>query len=111
VLFAAGTGNPYFTTDTASVLRALEIEADVLVKATKVDGIYDKDPKKHNDAVRYDTLEYTTAIQERLGVMDQTAFTMCRENKMPLIVLNFNAAGSLTSALSGNETGTLVGGE
>jgi uridylate kinase len=111
VLFAAGTGNPYFTTDTASVLRALEIEADVLVKATKVDGIYDKDPKKHDDAVRYDTLDYSTAIQERLGVMDQTAFTMCRENKLPLIVLNFNASGSLTSALSGNETGTLVGGE
>jgi uridylate kinase len=111
VVFAAGTGNPYFTTDTAAVLRALEIDADVLVKATKVDGIYNKDPKKHDDAVRYDTVTYTQAIQERLGVMDQTAFTMCRENKLPLIVLDFNTPGSLKSALSGQATGTLVGGE
>jgi uridylate kinase len=111
VVFAAGTGNPFFTTDTASVLRALEIEADVLVKATKVDGVYDKDPKKHEDAVKYDTLHYTTAIENRLGVMDQTAFTMCRENRMPLIVLDFNATGSLLDALAGGHTGTLVGGE
>lgn len=111
VVFAAGTGNPFFTTDTASVLRALEIEADVLVKATKVDGVYDKDPKKHEDAVKYDTLHYTTAIENRLGVMDQTAFTMCRENRMPLIVLDFNATGSLLDALAGGQTGTLVGGE
>lgn len=111
VVFAAGTGNPFFTTDTASVLRALEIEADVLVKATKVDGVYDKDPKKHEDAVKYDTLRYTTAIENRLGVMDQTAFTMCRENRMPLIVLDFNATGSLLDALAGGQTGTLVGGE
>ena len=111
VVFAAGTGNPFFTTDTASVLRALEIEADVLVKATKVDGVYDKDPKKHEDAVKYDTLHYTTAIENRLGVMDQTAFTMCRENRMPLIVLDFNATGSLLDALAGGRTGTLVGGE
>lgn len=111
VVFAAGTGNPFFTTDTASVLRALEIEADVLVKATKVDGVYDKDPKKHEDAVKYDTLHYTTAIENRLGVMDQTAFTMCRENRMPLIVLDFNATGGLLDALAGGQTGTLVGGE
>lgn len=111
VVFAAGTGNPYFTTDTASVLRGLEIEADVLVKATKVDGVYNKDPKKHADAVKYKTLTYTTAIEERLGVMDQTAFTMCRENKLPLIVLDFNQTGSLLSALSGGDTGTLVTGE
>ena len=111
VVFAAGTGNPYFTTDTASVLRALEIEADVLVKATKVDGVYDKDPKKHSDAVKYETLEYSEAISKRLGVMDQTAFTMCRENKMPLIVLDFNKPGALLDAVTGGTEGTLVGGE
>lgn len=111
VVFAAGTGNPYFTTDTAAVLRALEIEADVLVKATKVDGVYDKDPKKHADAVKYDTLSYSTAITNQLGVMDQTAFTMARENDLPLIVLDFNQPGSLVSAVSGGQTGTLVGGE
>lgn len=111
VVFAAGTGNPFFTTDTAAVLRALEIEADVLVKATKVDGVYTKDPKKHKDAVRYDTLSYSEAIQKRLAVMDQTAFTMCREHHMPLIVLDFNQPGSLQDALAGGHTGTLVGGE
>ncbi len=111
VVFAAGTGNPYFTTDTAAVLRSLEIEADVLVKATKVDGVYDKDPKKHSDAVRYDVLNFSEAIDKRLGVMDQTAFTMCRENKLPLIVLDFNQSGSLLDALSGGPSGTLVGGE
>jgi uridylate kinase len=109
VVFAAGTGNPYFTTDTAAVLRALEIEADVLVKATKVDGVYDSDPKKNPDAVKYDLLSYDVAISERLGVMDQTAFTMCREHKLPLIVLDFNAAGSMSRALNGEPTGTLVG--
>lgn len=111
VVFAAGTGNPYFTTDTAAVLRALEIEADVLVKATKVDGVYDKDPKKHADAVKYDTLTYTEAIDQRLGVMDQTAFTMCREHHLPLIVLDFNQPGSLLRAITGQVEGTLVGGE
>jgi uridylate kinase len=111
VVFAAGTGNPYFTTDTAAVLRALEIEADALVKATKVDGVYDKDPKRNPDAVRYDTLEYSVAIEQRLGVMDQTAFTMCREHKLPLIVLDFNKAGSLLDAVQGGSAGTLVGGD
>ena len=111
VVFAAGTGNPYFTTDTAAVLRGLEIEAEALVKATKVDGVYDKDPKKNPDAVRYDTLEYSVAIEERLGVMDQTAFTMCREHKMPIIVLDFNEPGSLLNAVQGGNKGTLVGGE
>ncbi len=111
VVFAAGTGNPYFTTDTASVLRALEIEADLLIKATKVDGVYNKDPKKFPDAVRYDKVSYSDAIEQRLGVMDQTAFTMCREHKMPLIVLDFNEAGALVDAVSGGPTGTLVGGE
>ncbi|CAN5575336.1 UMP kinase [soil metagenome] len=111
VVFAGGTGNPYFTTDTAAVLRALEIEAELLVKATKVDGVYDKDPKKNTDAVRYETLEYSQAIDQRLGVMDQTAFTMCREHSLPLIVLDFNHSGSLKDAVHGGATGTLVGGE
>ena len=111
VVFAAGTGNPFFTTDTAAVLRALEIEADVLVKATLVDGVYDSDPRKNPEAKRYDTLEYSTAIDNRLGVMDQTAFTMCREHRLPLVVLDFHKGGSLKDALGGGPTGTLVGGE
>lgn len=111
VVFAAGTGNPYFTTDTAAVLRALEIDAEVLIKATKVDGIYDKDPKKHSDAVRYETLDYSEAIDKRLAVMDQTAFTMCREHRLPVIVLDFNKKGALVQAVKGLNEGTLVGGE
>ena len=111
VVFAAGTGNPYFTTDTAAVLRALEVEAELLVKATKVDGVYNKDPKKNADAVRYDTLEYSQAIENRLGVMDQTAFTMCREHQLPLIVLDYGQPGSLLDAVQGGKSGTLVGGE
>lgn len=110
VVFAAGTGNPYFTTDTAAVLRALEIEADALIKATKVDGIYDKDPRKFSDAVRYQSVSYDEAIVKRLGVMDQTAFTMCREHNLPIIVLDFNEAGALTRAVSGQDEGTLVCG-
>jgi len=111
VVFAAGTGNPFFTTDTAAVLRALEIDAEVIIKATKVDGVYNKDPKKNPDAVRYDTINFTEAIDNRLGVMDQTAFTMCREHKLPIIVLNFNQPGSMLDAVVGGPTGTLVGGE
>ena len=111
VVFAAGTGNPYFTTDTAAVLRALEIDADVLIKATKVDGVYDKDPKKYEDAVKFESLAYSTAIEKRLGVMDQTAFTMCREHRLPLIVLDFNKPGSLLRAVNGVNEGTLVSGE
>jgi uridylate kinase len=111
VVFAAGTGNPYFTTDTAAVLRALEIEAGCLIKATKVDGVYDKDPKKHSNAVRYETLDYSVAITKRLAVMDQTAFTMCREHRLPVIVLDFNQPGTLARAVRGEAIGTLVGGE
>ncbi|MFQ3667582.1 MAG: UMP kinase [Fimbriimonadaceae bacterium] len=111
VVFAGGTGNPYFTTDTASVLRALEIEADCLIKATKVDGVYTKDPKKHADAVRYETLSYDEAIDRRLAVMDQTAFTMCREHRLPVIVLDFNQPGALVRAVRGENVGTLVGGD
>jgi len=111
VVFAGGTGNPYFTTDTAAVLRALEIEAAVLMKATKVDGVYDKDPKKHTDAVKYESLTFTQAIDQRLAVMDQTAFTMCREHRMPVIVLDLLKQGSMTRAVVGNTDGTLVAGE
>ena len=111
VVFAAGTGNPYFTTDTAAVLRALEIDAEALIKATKVDGVYDKDPNKFSDAVRYETLDYSEAIGKRLAVMDQTAFTMCREHRMPVIVLDFNKPGALVAAVQGQAEGTLVGGE
>lgn len=110
VVFAAGTGNPFFTTDTAAVLRALEINADCLIKATKVDGIYDKDPKKFPDAVRYDRLDYDEAISKRLEVMDQTAFTMCREHNLCLMVLDLNMQGALARAVQGDAVGTLVGG-
>lgn len=111
VVFAAGTGNPYFTTDTAAVLRALEIDAECLIKATKVDGIYDKDPNKFDGATRYDTISYSEAIRRRLAVMDQTAFTMCQEYSLPLIVLDFKTTGILLSATQGKPVGTLVGGE
>lgn len=109
VVFASGTGNPYFTTDTAAVLRSLEIDADVLVKATKVDGVYNRDPRKDPTAVKYSHLTYDVAIDEQLGVMDQTAFTMCRQHGMPIIVLDFNAPGSILAALNGQGVGTLVG--
>ncbi|MCW5936143.1 MAG: UMP kinase [Fimbriimonadaceae bacterium] len=111
VIFAAGTGNPYFTTDTAAVLRALEIKAGCLLKATKVDGVYDKDPKKHADAVKYHTLGYSEALSKRLAVMDQTAFTMCREHNLPVIVLDLHEAGGMAKAVQGQPVGTLVEGE
>jgi uridylate kinase len=111
VVFAAGTGNPYFTTDTAAVLRALEIEAEVLVKVTKVDGVYDKDPMKYSDAVKYETVGYAEAIGKKLAVMDQTAFTMCQEHNLPIIVLDFYQPGTLVQAVKGEPVGTLVGGE
>jgi len=111
VVFAAGTGNPFFSTDTAAVLRALEIGAQVLLKATKVDGIYDKDPKKHDDAVKYQTLGYAEALGKRLAVMDQTAFTMCREHSLPVIVLDLNQSGAMLSAIQGQPVGTLLAGE
>lgn len=111
VVFAAGTGNPYFTTDTAAVLRALEVEADCLLKATKVDGVYDKDPKKHADAVKFDEISYGEAMTRRLGVMDQTAFALCREHNLRLIVLDLGTPGSMLRAVSGERVGTMVGGE
>lgn len=110
VVFAGGTGNPYFTTDTASVLRALEIDADALLKATKVDGVYNKDPRKHADAVKYDNLTFTDAIDQKLAVMDQTAFTMCREHGMPVVVLDLLRPGGMARAVKGEQEGTLVQG-
>lgn len=112
VVFAGGTGNPYFSTDTAGVLRALEIEADLLIKATKVDGVYNRDPRKHSDAVRYERVSYSEAIDNRLAVMDQTAFTMCREHKLPIVVLDLNQAGAIAGAVKGVPgIGTLVTGD
>ncbi|MCU0317148.1 MAG: UMP kinase [Fimbriimonadaceae bacterium] len=111
IVFTAGTGNPYFTTDTASVLRALEIDAKVIFKATKVDGIYDKDPKKHADAVKYNRLTFGEALEQQLGVMDQTAFAMCREHKLRVVVMNLRKAGSMVKAVRGETIGTLVEGD
>jgi uridylate kinase len=108
VVFAAGTGNPYFTTDSAAALRALEIEAQCLIKATKVDGIYDKDPRKSNDAVRYQSVSFDEVLERRLAVMDQTAFTLCRENDLPIIVLDYNQPGAIAAAVSGGDVGTIV---
>ena len=108
IIFGGGTGNPYFTTDTAASLRALEINADLLIKATKVDGIYDCDPFKNPNAKKYDTLTYTEALTKDLGVMDATALSLCRENKMPLMVLNMWEKDSLIKAVTGQTIGTLV---
>ena len=108
VIFAGGTGNPYFTTDTAAALRAVEIHADLLIKATKVDGIYDSDPKKNPDAKKYDCLTYMEALAKQLQVMDATAISLCMENHMPLMVLNLWEEGSLEKALMGDKVGTLV---
>jgi uridylate kinase len=111
VVFAGGTGNPYFSTDTAAALRALEIQAGCLIKATKVDGVYDKDPQKHADAVKYRTLGYNEALSKRLAVMDPTAFTLCREHNLPVIVLDLHEQGSMVRAVKGEPVGTLVEGE
>lgn len=108
VIFAAGTGNPFFTTDTAASLRAVEIEADLMLKATKVDGVYTADPKKDPDARRYQSISYDEALSRRLGVMDQTAIVMCRENDMPLRVIDMTRPGVLKRAVVGDDEGTLV---
>jgi uridylate kinase len=107
-IFAAGTGNPFFTTDTAASLRAIEIEADLLLKATKVDGIYDADPVTHPGAVRYDRLTYDQVLDQRLNVMDATSIVLCRDHKLPLRVFNLNDPGALVSAAGGGDIGTLV---
>ena len=108
VIFAGGTGNPYFSTDTAAALRASEISADMLMKATKVDGIYNKDPKKHDDAVKYDHVRYVDALRERLEIMDSTAFSLCMENQLPILVFSMREPGSIYRAVMGEEIGTLV---
>jgi len=110
VIFAAGTGNPFFTTDSAASLRAVEINANLLIKATKVDGVYSADPVKDNSAVRYEKLSYDEVIEQKLNVMDATAVVLCRENKMPLRVLDMNKNGALFRAASGQDEGTLVCG-
>jgi uridylate kinase len=108
IIFAAGTGNPFFTTDTAASLRAIEIEADMMLKATKVDGIYDADPVLNPAAVRYTRLTYDQVIDQRLNVMDQTSVLLCRDHRLPLRVFNLNDPGALVRAASGDDVGTLV---
>ena len=107
-IFGAGTGNPFFTTDSAASLRAIEIGADIMIKATKVDGVYDKDPMTHSDAVRYETLSYDEVIDQRLGVMDATAIVMCRDHEIPLKVMNINNHGDLLKMIQGSDIGTTV---
>jgi uridylate kinase len=108
VIFAAGTGNPYFSTDTAAALRSMEIGASLLCKATKVEGVYDKDPAKHSDAVMYHRLTYDRCLSERIGVMDSTAITLCRENKLPIRVFALLKRGNIKRVLLGEDVGTLV---
>lgn len=108
VLFAAGTGNPFFTTDSAASLRAVEVGADIMIKGTKVNGIYNKDPLKHKDAVKFDEISFDEAIDKRLGVMDQTAIVMCRDNNLPVKVFNMNKTGDLMRLIMGENVGTTV---
>ena len=108
VILAAGTGNPFFTTDSAASLRAIEISAELLIKATKVDGVYSSDPIENNDAIRYETLNYDDVIERKLGVMDTTAVVLCRENKIPLRILDMTKPGVLLRAAMGENEGTLV---
>lgn len=108
VILAGGTGNPYFSTDTAAVLRALEIDAKAVLKATNVDGVYDRDPKKFNDAVRFTTLDYDYCIEHKLGVMDMTAFAMCQENDLPIVVFSLAGEGNVRRVVLGDAIGTVV---
>jgi uridylate kinase len=109
VIFGAGTGNPYFTTDTAGSLRAIEMKADVILKGTRVDGVYDSDPEKNPNAVKFDKISFQDCISKNLKVMDMTAFTLCMENKLPIIVFDMNQPGNLLRVVQGGEVGTLVG--
>ena len=111
VIFAAGTGNPYFTTDTAAALRAVEIHAECIMKATKVDGIYDADPKTHPDAVKFDELTYIEVLNRGLQVMDSTAISLCMDNKLPILVFNMEVEGNIERALTGANVGTIVRGD
>ena len=108
VIFVAGTGNPYFSTDTTAALRASEMHADIIMKATKVDGIYDKDPKKHPDAVKYDEITFIDALRQRLNVMDSTAFSLCLDNSVPILVFNLAEPHIIKRAAMGERVGTLV---
>ena len=108
VIFGAGIGSPYFTTDSAASLRAIEIEADVVLKGTRVDGIYSADPEKYPDAERYETLTFQDVFEKNLNVMDMTAFTLCKENELPIIVFDMNKAGNLRKIIDGDSVGTLV---
>ena len=108
VIIAGGTGNPYFSTDTAAALRATELGADIVLKGTKVDGVYDKDPVKHDDAKKYDILSFQKVIEDGLRVMDLTAVTLCKENNLPIIVFAINNTGSLLTVVQGNSIGTLI---
>jgi uridylate kinase len=108
VILAAGTGNPFFTTDTAAALRAMEVDADILIKATKVDGVYSSDPIKNKDAIFYPKLSYMDVVQNELGVMDLTSITLCKDNKIPIIVFNINKPGNLRKVVLGENVGTII---
>lgn len=110
VIFSAGTGRPFFSTDTGAALRAVEIHADAIIKATKVDGVYDKDPVKHTGAVFFKTLDYQTVVEKQLQVMDLTAITLCRDNNLPILVYNMNVKDNLRRLLTGEELGTIISG-
>ena len=111
VIIGAGTGNPYFTTDTAAALRAMEVKADILIKATKVDGVYSADPRKDAKAVRYDRLSYIDALNRRLGIMDSTAISLCMDNELPILVFDLWQPRSLERAVQGEPIGTIISGE
>jgi uridylate kinase len=108
VLFGAGTGNPYFTTDTAAVLRAIEIDAEIIIKGTRVDGIFDSDPEKNLDAVKYESITYQDVIEQNLRIMDLTAIALCKDNMKPIVVLNINKSGNLKNFILGEKIGTTV---
>jgi uridylate kinase len=108
VIFGAGTGNPYFTTDTAASLRAVEIEADLILKGTRVDGVYTADPEKHSDATKFDTITFSEVYERGLSIMDLTAITLCQENKLPILVFDMNKQGNLKRLMEGEKVGTLV---
>jgi uridylate kinase len=110
VIFVAGTGNPYFSTDTTAALRASEMHADIILKATKVDGVYDKDPKKYPDAVKYSEISFIDALKQRLNIMDSTAFSLCLDNNVPILVFDLNAEHAICNAVQGKKIGTLVRG-
>ena len=108
VIFGAGTGNPFFTTDSAASLRAVEIESDVILKGTRVDGVYDSDPEKNSSALKFDTLSFDQAYDKQLKIMDMTAFTLCKENEIPVVVFDMNNPGNLKKVILGEKIGTLV---